>query len=47
MRLKNMNELVNLLMGQDVIETVVRIVIFLAIAEFIGGIFALIGHIKG
>ena len=42
-----MNELINLLIGEDVIETLVRIIIFLAIAEFIGGIFALIGHIKG
>lgn len=42
-----MNELVNLLMGADVIETMVRVIIFLAIAEFIGGLFALIGHMKG
>lgn len=42
-----MNELVNLLMGEDVLETMVRVIIFLAIAEFIGGIFALIGHMKG
>lgn len=42
-----MNDLVNLLIGQDVIETMVRVIIFLAIAEFIGGIFALIGHMKG
>lgn len=42
-----MNDLVNLLIGSDVIETLVRCIIFLAIAEFIGGIFALIGHMKG
>lgn len=42
-----MNELVALLTGESVIDTLVRIIIFLAIAEFIGGIFALIGHIKG
>lgn len=42
-----MNELISLLTGESVIDTLVRIIIFLAIAEFIGGIFALIGHIKG
>lgn len=42
-----MNELIALLTGESVIDTLVRIIIFLAIAEFIGALFSLIGHIKG
>lgn len=42
-----MNELVNLLLADTIEETLVRIIIFFGIVEFIGGIFALIGHIKG
>lgn len=42
-----MNDLVNLLLADTLEETMVRIVIFLAIGEFIGGIFQLIGRMKG
>lgn len=42
-----MNELVNLLIGSSVEETAIRIVVFLAIAEFIGALFGLIGKMKG
>ena len=42
-----MNELVNLLMGSTVEETIVRVCIFLAIGEFISGIFGIIGKMKG
>lgn len=42
-----MNDLVNLLLGETLEETIVRIVIFLAIGEFISGIFTLIGKMKG
>lgn len=42
-----MDELVNLIVGASLEETIARVVVFLAIAEFIGGIFSLIGKIKG
>lgn len=42
-----MNELVNLLMGSSFDETCVRIVVILAIFEFIGAIFGTIGRMKG
>lgn len=42
-----MQDLVNLLTGESLEETIVRIVIFLAIGEFIAAIFQLIGKMKG
>ena len=42
-----MNELVTLLTGETIEETLIRIIIFIGIVEFIGGMFALIGKIKG
>ena len=42
-----MNELVNMLMGATIEETLVRVIIFLAIVEFIGGLFGIIGRLKG
>lgn len=42
-----MNELVNLVIGQSFDETCVRIVILLAIFQFIGAIFGTIGRMKG
>lgn len=42
-----MNELANLLLGSSLEETICRVCVFLAIAEFIGAIFKLIGNMKG
>lgn len=42
-----MNDLVSMLQGETLEETVVRVVVFLAIGEFIGAIFSLIGKMKG
>lgn len=42
-----MNELTSMLLGDTLEETIIRVVVFLAIAEFIGAIFNLIGHMKG
>lgn len=41
-----MNELVNLLLGNSLEETIVRVCIFLAIGEFIGAIFGTIGNMR-
>lgn len=42
-----MDELVNLLLGSTLEETIVSVCVFLAVAEFIGAIFKLIGNMKG
>lgn len=42
-----MNELVNLITGSSFEETCARIVILLAVFEFIGSIFGTIGRMKG
>lgn len=41
-----MNELVNMLLGSSLEETIVRVCIFLAIGEFIGAIFGTIGNMR-
>lgn len=41
-----MDQLVNLLIGSSLEETIVRVCIFLAIGEFIGAIFGTIGNMR-
>lgn len=42
-----MDQLISILLGNNLEETLCRIVVFLAIGEFIGAIFKLIGNMKG
>lgn len=42
-----MEELVTLLVGESLEETIIRVVVFLAVIEFIGGIFHIVGNMKG